>query len=127
LAPNAATIAQVLRSAGYATGIFGTWHLGDEPNRWPRRRGFDEMFIHGAGGIGQTFSGSYGDAPGNTYFNPAILHNGAFVNTKGYCTDVFLSQALARIESVKGTPFLFYIATNAPHVPLGLLVCATRN
>jgi arylsulfatase len=119
LAPDAVTVAQVLKSAGYTTGIFGKWHLGDEPDRWPSRRGFDEMFIHGAGGIGQSYEGSCGDAPGNTYFDPAILHNGKFVKTKGYCTDVFFAQALSWIESVKGgEPFYCYIATNAPHAPL---------
>ena len=77
------------------------------------------MFIHGAGGIGQSYEGSCGDAPGNTYFNPAILHNGTFVKTKGYCTDVFFGQAIAWIDSVKGKqPFFCYIATNAPHAPL---------
>jgi arylsulfatase len=119
LTPNAATLAQVLKSAGYTTGIFGKWHLGDEPDRWPSRRGFDEMFIHGAGGIGQSYPGSCGDAPGNTYFNPAILHNGSFEKTNGYCTDVFFGEALSWIEAVKGTrPFFCYIATNAPHAPL---------
>src|SRR6202048_1072190 len=74
---KATTIAQALKSAGYTTGIFGKWHLGDEPDHWPDKRGFDEMFIHGAGGIGQSYPGtSCGDAPGNTYFDPAILHNG---------------------------------------------------
>src|SRR5690242_7338380 len=48
---KATTLAQVLRSAGYTTGIFGKWHLGDEPDRWPDKRGFDEMFVHVAGGI----------------------------------------------------------------------------
>lgn len=116
---NAVTLPEVLQSAGYATGIFGKWHLGDEPDRWPSRRGFDEMFIHGAGGIGQTFPGSCGDAPGNKYFDPAILHNGTFVKTKGYCTDVFFSQALSWIETVKNKqPFFTYIAPNAPHEPL---------
>jgi arylsulfatase len=119
LTPEAVTLAEVLKSAGYTTGIFGKWHLGDEPDRWPSRRGFDEMFIHGAGGIGQTYEGSCGDAPGNTYFNPAILHNGTFVKTKSYCTDVFFDQALQWIEKVKGEqPFFCYIATNAPHAPL---------
>ena len=66
------------------------------------KRGFDEMFIHGAGGIGQTYPGSCGDAPGNTYFDPAILHNGRFEKTKGYCTDVFFAQAMQWIEAVKG-------------------------
>lgn len=116
---KATTLAEVLRKAGYRTGIFGKWHLGDEPKYWPSRRGFDEMFIHGAGGIGQTYPGSCGDAPGNTYFNPAILHNGRFVRTEGYCTDVFFAQAAKWIESVKGgQPFLAWIALNAPHAPL---------
>jgi arylsulfatase len=119
LTPDAVTLADVLKSAGYTTGIFGKWHLGDEPDRWPSRRGFDEMFIHGAGGIGQSYEGSCGDAPGNSYFNPAILHNGAFVKTNGYCTDVFFDQAVQWIENVKGNrPFFCYIATNAPHAPL---------
>jgi arylsulfatase len=119
LTPAATTLAQVLKSAGYTTGIFGKWHLGDEPDCWPDKRGFDEMFIHGAGGIGQSYAGSCGDAPGNTYFNPAILHNGRFEKTQGYCTDVFFGQALRWIESVKGQkPFFCYLSTNAPHAPL---------
>jgi arylsulfatase len=76
------------------------------------------MFIHGAGGIGQTYPGSCGDAPGNSYFSPAILHNGRFEKTDGYCTDIFFAQAEKWIESVKGRPFFCYLATNAPHVPL---------
>ena len=120
LTPKAITLAQVLKAAGYTTGIFGKWHLGDEPDHWPDKRGFDEMFIHGCGGIGQAYPGSSGgDAPGNTYFDPAILHNGAFVKTTGYCTDVFFNQAARWIESVKGKqPFYCHIATNAPHAPL---------
>jgi arylsulfatase len=120
LAPDATTLAQVLKTAGYATGIFGKWHLGDEPDHWPSERGFDEMFIHGAGGIGQTFPGSCGDAPGNTYFAPVILHNGAFVRTQGYCTDIFFSRAIEWMDDQIDAhiPFFAYIATNAPHEPL---------
>jgi arylsulfatase len=71
----ATTLPQVLQSAGYTTGIFGKWHLGDEAEYRPESRGFNEVYIHGGGGIGQTYPGSCGDAPGNTYFNPALLHN----------------------------------------------------
>ncbi|MBN1419540.1 MAG: arylsulfatase [Planctomycetes bacterium] len=114
LAPGAVTLAQVLRSAGYATGIFGKWHLGDQPAYWPQKRGFDEMSIHGYGGIGQGY-----DAPGNTYFDPVILHDGKLEKTRGYCTDVFFGRALEWIESVKGgKPFFCYITPNAPHTPL---------
>ena len=118
LALNAITLPQVLKTANYTTGIFGKWHLGDEAAYRPEKRGFDEVFIHGAGGIGQTYPGSGGDAPGNTYFNPAILHNGTFEKTQGYCTDVFFQTATQWIKAKKDTgPFFCWIATNAPHGP----------
>lgn len=120
LTPQATTLAQVLQSAGYATGIFGKWHLGDEEPYQPGRRGFDEVFIHGAGGIGQTYPGSCGDAPGNTYFDPVIRHNGTFVKTQGYCTDVFFAQAIRWMDAQRqaGRPFFAYVTPNAPHDPL---------
>ena len=116
---KATTVAQVLKGAGYATGMFGKWHLGDEAEYRPDKRGFDETFIHGGGGIGQTYPGSCGDAPGNKYFDPAILHNGTFEKTKGYCTDVFFAQATKWLEQRKGgkDPFFCWLATNAPHGP----------
>ena len=63
LNPKAITLPQVLKTANYTTGIFGKWHLGDEPDYWPNKRGFDEMFIHGAGGIGRR-SCQYGKSAG---------------------------------------------------------------
>lgn len=119
LSPKATTLAQVLQSAGYATGIFGKWHLGDEDPYQPGRRGFQEVFIHGAGGIGQTYPGSCGDAPGNGYFDPVIRHNGRFAKTQGYCTDVFFRQAQHWITSRKAAhaPFFAYLTPNAPHDP----------
>jgi arylsulfatase A-like enzyme len=95
----ATTIAQLLQAGGYATGIFGKWHLGDEAEYRPDRRGFDEVYIHGGGGIGQTYPGSCGDAPDNGYFDPALLHNGTFEKTEGYCTDLFFRQAARWIEA----------------------------
>jgi arylsulfatase A-like enzyme len=120
LTPDAITIAQVLKGAGYTSGIFGKWHLGDEPAYQPNKRGFDETFTHGGGGIGQTYPGSCGDAPGNTYFNPAILHNGRFEKTEGYCTDVFFKQAMKWIKEAqaKHRSFFAYIPLNAAHDPL---------
>ena len=117
MALKATTIAEVLKSAGYATGIFGKWHLGDEDPYQPGARGFDEVFIHGAGGIGQAYPGSCADAPGNKYFDPDIRHNGTFVKTRGYCTDIFFRQALGWIKSNRKKPFFAYISTNAPHSP----------
>jgi arylsulfatase len=116
---NATTIAQQLKTAGYTTGIFGKWHLGDEDEYQPGKRGFDEVFIHGAGGIGQIYPGSCGDAPSNKYFDPFILHNGKFEKTSGYCTDVFYQQATNWMETQRKTkkPFFAYIPSNAPHGP----------
>ena len=122
LAPSAITMAEVLKSAGYTTGIFGKWHLGDGDAYQPDRRGFDEVFIHGAGGIGQSHAGDQSDAPGTNYFDPIIKHNGRFEQTDGYCTDVFFQETLGWIKE-KGTgpqakqPFFAYLSTNAPHSP----------
>jgi arylsulfatase len=117
LALDATTLAQVLSDAGYTTGIFGKWHLGDEKSYRPAQRGFTETFIHGAGGIGQSYEGSCGDFPNNSYFDPYVLHNERVEKTKGYCTDVFFAEAANWIESNQDRPFYAQIATNAPHAP----------
>jgi len=116
---DAITLPQVLKKAGYTTAIFGKWHLGDEEPYQPNHRGFDETFIHGAGGIGQAYNCSCADVPGNKYFDPVIRHNGSFVKTRGFCTDVFFTAAMGWIKHVKDkdAPFFAYIATNAPHGP----------
>jgi len=116
---KATILPQVLKQAGYTSGIFGKWHLGDEEPYQPHTRGFDEAFIHGAGGIGQAYNCSCADAPGNKYFDPVIRHNGTFVKTKGFCTDLFFTAALGWIKQKKDgdAPFFAYITTNAPHGP----------
>jgi len=119
MALDVPTLPEMLKQAGYNTGIFGKWHLGDQDSYRPDKRGFDEVFMHGAGGIGQSFGGSCGDAPNNKYFDPYILHNNKFEKTKGFCTDVFFKQALQWIEEKKEEkePFFVYLSTNAPHGP----------
>jgi Arylsulfatase A and related enzymes len=115
---KATTVAQVLKSAGYTTGIFGKWHLGDEPDHWPDKRGFDEMFIHGCGGIGQSYPGSCGDVPGNTTStrHPAQRQ---VREDQGLLHRRLLRPGPCWMESVKGKkPFFCYIPTNAPHAPL---------
>ncbi len=113
------TMPQMLKTAGYTTGIFGKWHLGDETAYRPESRGFDEVYIHGAGGIGQTFPGSCGDAPGNSNINPTLWHNGKFVKTTGYCTDLFFDQSIRWMNDQRATkqPFFAYVSLNAAHGP----------
>ena len=111
------TLAQMLKSSGYSTGIFGKWHLGDQAAYQPDKRGFDEVYIHGSGGIGQNYGGCGGDVRGNKYSDPAILHNGRFEKTTGYCTDLFFAQAVRWMDTQRGAskPFFAYIALNAAH------------
>lgn len=113
------TLPQMLKTAGYTTGIFGKWHLGDEEEYRPESRGFDEVYIHGGGGIGQTYPGSCGDAPGNTNINPALWHNGKWLKTTGYCTDLFFGQAIEWMNERRqdDQPFFTYISLNAAHSP----------
>ncbi len=125
MALSTTTVADLLRNAGYDCGIFGKWHLGDEDAYQPYHRGFNEVFIHGAGGIGQSFRGSLADFPPNQvketcYFDNVLLHNDTIVQTKGYCTDVFFHAALGWIkqQNEAGTPYFAYLAPNAPHGPM---------
>lgn len=125
MALSTRTFPDLLRESGYATGIFGKWHLGDEDAYQPYNRGFSEVFIHGAGGIGQSYPGSCADFPPNReakgrYFDNVILHNDHLVKTQGFCTDVFFKAALGWIkqQSESETPFFAYISTNAPHGPM---------
>ncbi len=113
------TLSQMLKSAGYATGIFGKWHLGNEEAYRPENRGFDEVYIHGGGGIGQTYGGSAGDAPDNNNINPTLWHNGTYVRTTGYCTDLFFDQATQWMDAHRQAkqPFFAYIPLNAAHGP----------
>lgn len=105
---------EYLKDAGYTTGIFGKWHLGDNHPYRPQDRGFDEVLIHGGGGVGQT-----PDLWNNDYFDDTYLHNGLPEAYKGYCTDVWFGEAIQFINksSKKNEPFFAYISTNSPHGP----------
>ncbi|MDF1853140.1 MAG: arylsulfatase [Verrucomicrobiales bacterium] len=120
MAPDVFTLPQALKTAGYATGLFGKWHLGDEEEYLPQNRGFDEVLMHGAGGIGQVGLGDFPPNKENVYFDNVLLHNDTIVKTKGYCTDLFFESALAwiRKENESENPYFAYISLNAPHAPL---------
>ena len=114
------TFPQALQTAGYKTGIFGKWHLGDEQAYLPNSRGFDEVLIHGAGGIGQVRFGDFPPNKENLYFDNVLLHNDTIVQTKGFCTDLFFDSGLSWIKKQHdaGNPYFAYISLNAPHAPL---------
>ncbi len=104
------TIATHVRRAGYATGIFGKWHLGKHPTANPVRFGFDE-FRGLTDGEGDYFSKL------DRFGGEDWLHNEQFENQPGYATTVTTDNALDFIERHKERPFFLYVAYQAVHFP----------
>jgi len=115
--PAETTLPELLRAAGYATGIFGKWHLGDNYPMRPTDQGFEEALIIRGGGLGQP-----SDPIENKrrYTDPIVFHNNQRMQAKGFCTDVFFDGAWAFIDEARrtGRSFFAHIALNAPHDPL---------
>jgi arylsulfatase A-like enzyme len=109
------TMAEIFRGAGYRSGIFGKWHLGDAFPYRPEDRGFQEALWFPSSHVGST-----SDAWDNDYFNDRYRRNGRLERYLGYCTDVFFNEAMKwmRQRAAASEPFLTYIPTNAPHGPL---------
>lgn len=104
------TIADRLKSVGYATAAFGKWHLGYRPEMHPLRRGFDEFF----GFLGGMHS--YVDASEDPQ-NP-ILAGEDKVTTISYTTDELGQRASDFVAAHANNPFFIYLAFNAVHTPL---------
>jgi len=117
--PDVKTLPEYLAAAGYRTGIFGKWHLGDNYPLRPEDRGFQETLWSRGGGLAQP-----SDNPSmvwkTAYFDPILNQNGKEVKTKGYCTDVFTDAAVKFMSAESKKPFFAFVAFNAPHGPLQL-------
>lgn len=106
------TMADAFAKAGYRTGIFGKWHLGETSPFHPLDRGFQHALLVGGGATGQT-----SDFWGNTMFDPHLQENREWKPFKGYMTDIFVEEALQWIRSGK-QPWFCFLPLNAPHEPL---------
>lgn len=112
-----ATLAEILRSAGYFTCMSGKWHVGEEPPHWPCRRGFDRYFglISGACNYWRLDPGRRMAEDDRSWTPPT---DGSF-----FMTDAITEHAVARIRdhfggSRSGQPMFLYLAYTAPHWPL---------
>ncbi|RIK72325.1 MAG: arylsulfatase [Planctomycetota bacterium] len=106
LNPSEITIAEVLKEAGYATGVIGKWHLGDRPQFNPTRQGFDEFF-------GVLFSNDMD--PYRYYRGTKQLDEEI---DRDQQTQRYTAEAVDFIRRRRGEPFFLYVAHTMPHVPL---------
>ena len=108
-------LSRVLKDNGYNTCAIGKWHLGDHPDLWPNKRGFD--YFYGFSGGGHSFwGGTTKDPSGFVQENGRKLEKGETY----YLTDDFSDKAVEYIDknATSDAPFFMYLAYNAPHAPL---------
>jgi len=105
------TMAEYLKGFGYATGIFGKWHLGYKPEFGPNVQGFDQFVGFVSGNVDYF---SHIDQEGHEdWWNNQDLEKDA-----GYLTDLITDKALEYLEERnKDKPFFLYLAHGAPHSP----------
>jgi arylsulfatase A-like enzyme len=130
LAPGEITLAELLQSSGYATGIIGKWHLGHEELFLPLNRGFDYHY-----GFYEAFS-LYDQVDDPNVVNrpldefsdrhqwrqgrkgtSAIRRNNMVIEESEYLTDRIAEEAIDFLEEHRAEPFLLCVPFSAPHVP----------
>lgn len=119
LHPSETTLAEMLREQGYATAIFGKWHLGDHPEFMPSGQGFDEFFgipysndmwpLHPQQGAGFNFG------PLPLYENERVIDT--LTDQATFTVDI-TERGVDFIDRHKDRPFFLYMAHPQPHVPL---------
>ena len=127
------TLAQLLKKQGYATAIFGKWHLGDAPQFMPLNKGFDQYF-------GLALSADYWPGHPDLITNmPALMaakkreypnlpiwdndkkfREEMSIDDLNHLTTWYTERAVKFIDENKDSPFFLYLAHNMPHVPLGV-------
>jgi len=112
------TIAEFFKDAGYNTGIFGKWHLGDNYPYRPIDQGFNEAVVHAGGGIGQVGDVMNYFKYDSSYFDPVLWKNGTATQFRGYCSDIYTQEAMNYLTENRNNPFFLYLSFNAPHTPL---------
>ncbi len=109
------TLAELMKSAGYATGHVGKWHLGFTPETLPNGQGFDSSFGHMGGCIDNYSHFFYWNGPNRH----DLWRDGKEVFQDGeYFLDLLVEEGQRFIETHRESPFFMYWAINAPHYPM---------
>jgi arylsulfatase A-like enzyme len=128
--PSELLLSELLKKQGYATGVFGKWHLGSDAELLPLQRGFDVQYgfldaftLMAEPDAPDVVSIRHDDLPdrfqwfqGDRSRSP-ILRDGVVIEEKRYLTDAIADEAIAWIDAQKDGPFFAYVPFNAPHAP----------
>jgi len=111
LSPDEITIAELLRDAGYHTGLVGKWHLGYSEKFRPLKQGFQEYY---------GFLSGWADYHKHTYRDDSkwMFRNEQPFDEPGYMTDLLTREAIAYLDRHQHESFFLYLAYNAPHGPI---------
>ncbi len=104
------SLPQLMKTAGYSTGLVGKWHLGYHPDQIPEAHGFDYFFGFKAG-----YTDYYQHTSGEG--NPDLWENGQLIEEEGYMTDMITQRSVRFINDHKSEPFFLSIQYNAAHWP----------
>ncbi|RDV15464.1 arylsulfatase [Pontibacter diazotrophicus] len=125
---NEVTMAELLKSKGYVTGMVGKWHLGHLPEFLPTRQGFGYWFgVPYSNDMGKVFTthkdGAYGIPPGPRPNAPALplYRNETVIEEEPdqrYLTKRYTEEVIEFIKKRQDKPFFMYYASNFPHTPL---------
>ncbi len=110
LPTSEATLASLLKGAGYANGMFGKWHLGYEPRFGPNAHGFDEFFGFHDWTVDYFSHRTYTGEPG-------LYENTTPVEREGYITELLTDRAVSFIDKEAANPFFLYVSYNAALPP----------
>ncbi|HYW42602.1 MAG TPA: sulfatase-like hydrolase/transferase [Bryobacteraceae bacterium] len=118
LAPTERTIASLLKPAGYATGIFGKWHLGSGPDTAPNAHGFDRFFGFHSGCIDFFSHRYYWGEPRTVNYHDLWRNRTEVFEDGQYSTELFTREAVQFIRDNRANPFFLYLPFNAVHYPM---------
>jgi arylsulfatase A-like enzyme len=115
LKPFEKTIATLVKPAGYATGLFGKWHLGSDTTTDPNAHGFDRYYGFHSGCI-DYFSPRY--YWGNVNYHDLWRDRTEIFEDGQYSTELFAREAAQFVRDHRAAPFFAYVPFNAPHYPM---------